>query len=402
MAHPFDDYREIVFGDTEFISRPGELYRPVCAGFRELKSGRAVTLWHDELGNEPPHAHGPDVLFVGFTAAEPEFYQSLGWGFDCAFLDLRVEGIQQTNLALPRGDPRRRQLPRSLISFLRFHGIADGDEAHKQVMHQRILRGFPFTDIEREQIQRYCLADVLLLEKLADKLVPKITRFDQAAMRGAYVKFTAEIFRRGMPADPWSEPLLRQIEVRKALRLRAVSDDLTHGVITGSAVKQAEMREFMARHKLSGWRITPTGKLGTANRDFVVLENRHPEFRGIADIQKTVSQLHELQLTAGVDGRYRTPIWAFSTITGRAAPNGAAFPFTTPAWSRSTLMPEPGRAFIYADFSSMEFGVAAALSRAPTMLADYEAEPYLVLPILAGLLPPTATRHTHRAERRTL
>jgi len=397
MALPLVRFREIVLGDDEFVSQPGELYEPVCAGFRELRSGRCGVLWHDELGPEPPHAHGKDVLFIGFTGAEPEFYHSVGWGFNCAFLDLRVEGLLQTNLALPRGDPKREKMPRSLISFLRFHGIHDGDAALKEVMRQRIIQGRPFNRQERTLILEYCLSDVLLLEKLLEVLLPRIANFDQALMRGEYVKFTAEMFRRGQPADRWAEPLLRQAKVRQDLRLRAVSDTkLTYGLLDGPAIKQARMREFVIRHKLSGWRTTRSGKLGTANRDLVALETLHPEFHGIADIHKTVSQLHELQLRAGADGRYRTPLWAFSTITGRAAPGGAEFPFATPAWCRFTLMPGPGTALLYLDFASMEFGVAAALSRDPAMLADYGGEPYLTLPILAGFLQRDANRQTHK------
>ncbi len=111
MAHPFDRYREIVLGDTEFVSRPGELYLPVIVAFKELRSGRTGSLAAHELGPLPPHAHGPDVLFVGFTGAEPEFYHSIGWPFDTDFLDLRVVGIHQTNLAYRRGDPKREKPP---------------------------------------------------------------------------------------------------------------------------------------------------------------------------------------------------------------------------------------------------------------------------------------------------
>jgi DNA polymerase I-like protein with 3'-5' exonuclease and polymerase domains len=106
-----------------------------------------------------------------------------------------------------------------------------------------------------------------------------------------------------------------------------------------------------------------------------------------------------LQLFAGADGRYRTPLWAFSTITSRAAPNGAAYPFTVPSWCRSTMMSPPSKALLYLDFSSMEFGVAAGLARDPTMLADYVKEPYLVLPILEGLLPSDATKFTNGRDR---
>jgi len=357
-------------------------------------------LWYDQFGREPPHAHGQDVLFVGFTGAEPEFYHSVGWGFDCAFLDLRVEGILQTDIALPRGDPKREKLPRPLISFPRFHGIRDADEVLKEVMRQRIIQGRPFTSQERQLILKYCFSDVLLLEKLLQVLLPGITNFKQALMRAEYVKFTAEMFHRGQPADRREEPLLRQPKVRKDLRLRAVSDTrLTHDCSTARPSSKRTCASSSYATKCPAGAPHPSGKLATANRDLLALETRHSEFHGIADVHKTVSQLHELQLMAGVDGRYRTPLWAFSTITGRGAPGGAEFPFTTPAWCRLTLMPGPGKALLYLDFASMEFGVAAALSRDPAMLADCEIEPYLVLPILTGLLPHDANRLTHRDER---
>jgi DNA polymerase I-like protein with 3'-5' exonuclease and polymerase domains len=63
------------------------------------------------------------------------------------------------------------------------------------------------------------------------------------------------------------------------------------------------------------------------------------------------------------------------------------------------MMPAAGMALAYLDFASMEFGVAAGLSQCRNMLADYDAEPYLVLPILAKLLPADATKATHPAER---
>jgi hypothetical protein len=400
VAHPFDRFREVVLGDTEFVSRPGELYLPVCAAFKERRSGRMGALADYELGPLPPHAHGRDVLFVGFTGAEPEFYHSVGWPFDMAFLDLRVVGIHQTNFAYRRGDPRREKLPRSLIQFLRANDIKDGDEALKKALRDRIMQGPPYTPEEYRQILAYCLKDVLLLEQLLDVLLPRISNFGQALQFGEFVKFTAEIFARGIPADPWSSGLLRDAEIRKALRLRAVSDQtLTHGLYEGATLSQAQLREFLIRHNVHSWRLTKTGKFGTKDRDFELLENLHPDFRGIADVHRTVKQLHELQLFTGADGRYRTPLWAFSTITSRAAPNGAAYPFTVPSWCRFSMMPPPGKTLLYLDFSSMEFGIAAARSRDPVMLTDYAKEPYLVLPILAGLLPQNATKLSHSADR---
>jgi hypothetical protein len=171
---------------------------------------------------------------VGFTGAEPEFYHSIGWTFACAFLDLRVVGIHQTNFAYRRGDPNRQKPPRSLIQFLRAYDIKDGSEARKETTRKRIMQGPPYTPEEYEEIKHYCFDDVLLLEKLLDVLLPRIGNFAQALWFGEFVKFCAEIFVRGIPADPWSSSLLRDIEIRKALRLRAVSDQPVARTVSGN------------------------------------------------------------------------------------------------------------------------------------------------------------------------
>jgi DNA polymerase I len=235
-----------------------------------------------------------------------------------------------------------------------------------------------------------------------------IRHLGQALMRGEYVKLTAEIFRAGQPADPWAASWLGRRAIRQALRLRAVSDtSLTHDLYDGTKLTQKRLQEFIARYRIKGWRVTRSGRLSTANRDFIGLAEDHrfrdadgrSRFADLPDVDKILDQLHELQLIAGSDNRYRTPIWAFSTITGRMAPNGAAYPFATASWTRPTMMPAAGMALAYLDFASMEFGVAGGLSQCRNMLADYNTEPYLVLPILAKLLPSNATKETHRAER---
>jgi hypothetical protein len=287
VAHPFfDRYREVVLADSEFVPRPGELYRPVCYAWKELRSGRTGSLADYELSPEPPHAHGPDVLIISFTGAEAEFFQSIGWPFDSALLDLRVVGICETNFAYRREDPKRKKPPRSLIQFLRVNGIKDGNESRKDRIRKRIIQGPPYTGTEYEEFKLYCFDDVLRLEQLMEVLVPRIRNFAQMLQFGEYVKFTAEMFRRGFPSDPWAAPLLRDLEIRKALRLRAVSNtSLTHGLYQGASLTQAMMKEFLLRHReIKHWRQTKGGDLGTKHSDFLLLEDLHPKFRGIAAV----------------------------------------------------------------------------------------------------------------------
>jgi hypothetical protein len=423
--YPFlDRFEEIVLGDSEFEARPGELYLPVTYGYSELRSGTSEAPFADELnrlaatdglddatarleairrdfGPAPPHRHDTKTLYVCFTQAEPEFYGSIKWPFKMALLDLRVEHVLLTNFSEKRpeaGHLARPRPPRSLIDILHSNGIVDGDAGIKKALRDRIRRGFPFNREERRVIRKYCRGDVALLEKLFEILLPRIRNFKQALMRGEYVKLAAEIFCAGQPADPWSADGFRQPEKRQAVRLRAVSNtSLTRGLYTADTLTNAKMKEFVERHHWeSWWRRTPkTGHFGKAGKDFTVLGDRHAEYKGLADVGKTLSQLHDLKLIAGADNRYRTPIWPFSTITGRMAPDGSAYPFTTPGWTRYTVMPVSNTALTYIDFASMEFGVAAGLAQCPAMLADYDGEPYLTLPQLAGIAPPEATRHSH-------
>ena len=71
-----------------------------------------------------------------------------------------------------------------------------------------------------------------------------------------------------------------------------------------------------------------------------------------------------------------------------------------PAWMRSLVRPEEGRALAYIDWSSQEYGIGAVLSGDRVMQADYQAgDPYLGFARRIGMVPPDATKQTHRAER---
>jgi DNA polymerase I-like protein with 3'-5' exonuclease and polymerase domains len=90
----------------------------------------------------------------------------------------------------------------------------------------------------------------------------------------------------------------------------------------------------------------------------------------------------------------------FGTITGRCAPSTSKFLFARPAWMRSLIRPEEGRALAYIDWSSQEYGIGAVLSGDRAMMADYQAgDPYLGFARRIGMVPPGATKQTHRAER---
>jgi DNA polymerase-1 len=384
-------FDEIVFADTEFIPRPSEKPDPVAVCAKELRSGRTFTLFADELGPTPPYRIDDRALFVSFAAAaELETHLALSWPLPANVLDLRVEHIIQTNAAAKNRDGSSKKQPRSLLDVLRSYKIPDGDAKVKADTVVRILQGHPFNAEERARILRYCFSDALALEPLFRILVARIANIDQALRRGEYVALTAEICDFGIPFDPLAMQWLGRRDIRQLLRLRLVSDEkLTQGIYDDKgSLKQKLLKEFVIRHGLDWPTVGPEGKkrLSTKDEIFEELAKVHPEFGNLAEIKKTLSMLREFELAIGRDGRCRTPIWGFSTITSRMAPNGSAYPFTTAAWTRNLITPQPGTALVYLDFSSMEFGVAAGLSRCRAMIEAYErGDPYVGLRDRAGL-----------------
>ena len=75
-------FSEIWFADFEFQAPPGERPWPVCMVAREMRSGRLIRLWRDELMSlrRPPFDCGPESLFVAyFASAELGCFLALGW-----------------------------------------------------------------------------------------------------------------------------------------------------------------------------------------------------------------------------------------------------------------------------------------------------------------------------------
>jgi len=59
---------------------------------KELRSGRTIKLWTDQLGSYPPFPINQDTLFVAYMAsAELNCFGVLGWKMPARILDLYVE-----------------------------------------------------------------------------------------------------------------------------------------------------------------------------------------------------------------------------------------------------------------------------------------------------------------------
>lgn len=154
--------------------------------------------------------------------------------------------------------------------------------------------------------------------------------------------------------------------------------------------------EYLKRHRIA-WRRIESGALDLSDETFREGAKLHPETIGpLRELRHALSQLRLSELAVGTDGRNRCMLSPFASKTGRNQPSNARFIFGPSTWLRSLIMPEPGRALCYVDWSGQEYGIAAALSGDDAMKSDYlSGDPYLAFGKRIGAVPDTATKQTH-------
>src|SRR5262249_10274421 len=116
-------FEEVWLADFEFTQPPGERPTPLCLVARELRSGRTLRLWQDELHRhhrQAPLRTDPGALFVAYLAsAELGCFLALGWQLPRFILDLYAEFRLLTSGLLT---PCRH----SLLGALAYFGLPDG------------------------------------------------------------------------------------------------------------------------------------------------------------------------------------------------------------------------------------------------------------------------------------
>lgn len=190
-------YHEIWGVDFEFSAPPGERPVPICMVARELRTGRTIRVWQDELRrmSRPPYPTGPDALFVAFYAsAELGCHIALNWPMPARILDLFTEFRAATN-GLPT------VAGASLLGALASHGLDGMASEEKAEMIALALRGGPYSGEERAALLVYCEADVDALARLLPAMLPGILArvpdptmaLGQALLRGRYMAAAARM-----------------------------------------------------------------------------------------------------------------------------------------------------------------------------------------------------------------
>jgi hypothetical protein len=260
-------YREIWVVDFEFGSDPGENPGPVCVVAWELRSGRRIRLWRDQFSALPPYSTGPDVLFVAYYAsAELGCHLALGWPLPERVLDLFTEFRNRTN-AMPLGNGA------GLLGALSHFGLDGIGTVEKDEMRNLVLRGGPWSELERAQILDYCESDVAALTRLLPVMLPAID-FPRALLRGRYMAAVARMEGNGVPIDVDTFELLKQNWEK--IQDQLIADiDHDYGVFDGRTFKADRFSVWLAKAGIP-WPRLDTGRLDLSDDAFREMARGYP------------------------------------------------------------------------------------------------------------------------------
>jgi DNA polymerase-1 len=400
-------FREVWAADFEFLSQEGERPIPVCETALELRTGRKVRLWGDEMGSSPPYDISKDSLTVSFSSdAELSCYLALDRPLPANVLDLRVEFLQAINFTPRQPSNGNEEVKRSSLRHaLTYYGLDAIEAGEKESWRKTILRGGPWTSEEREGILNYCESDVRAICRLLPAMVrrghvPLDHRLLQSLFRGRYMRAVTRMESTGVPIDlARFNPLRdRWPELRKQL-IETLGKE--YGVYDedGSFSQKRFARYLNARGR--PWPTLESGRLDLKDKTFKQMARLYPELEPLRQLKYCLEKLKLHDLAIGRDGFNRCWLNPFGSRTSRNQPSNSRFIFGPAVWLRDYLIqPKPGWGIAYLDWSGQEFGIAAALSGDRAMREAYESgDIYLTFGKQAGVLPADATVQTHGRQR---
>jgi len=364
------DFAEVWLFDFEFISRPGEPYDVVCLVAHEMRSGRTIKLWRDQLTDTPPYRTDAGVLFVCFVAtAECGCHLALGWPMPAKVLDLSPQFRNITNGVTLPDDPRDKKGKgkKGLIGALRYYGIETVGATYKDAMQKRVMEGWPYTEREREQILTYCESDVTALKRLLPEMLPRID-LPIALYRSEFSGPVSALMEyRGVPIDMEIFGRLRDKRIWASIRDAMVPKiDVQYDVYERNTAgvwsfNEKRFERYLAREGI-GWFRLDSGRLDLKDRTFETLAKAYPQVESLRQLRYVQRKLRKIKLAVGSDARNRSVLWPFVAKTSRTQPKASEWIFSPAVWLRSLIKPGPGMAVAYIDYSSMEFMIAAVLS----------------------------------------
>jgi DNA polymerase-1 len=403
-------HREVWVTDFEFYpgagkangGQDGDAPTPLCLVAHEMRSGRTVRQWQDELGPFPPYRLDPDAVVIGYMiSAEFGCHIALGWGEPACSLDPYIEFRHFVNDGAAKAEDRDKGFF-SIGGALKYFCEDGVDIAHKKEMRDRIVEGPPFTAQERTDILNYCEDDVRALARLVSHIIPTIRSLPHARFRSKFQWAVAQQERRGVPLN---QSQLARIRSRwHGIRLDLVRElDGQFGIYEiedGQAHwRKDRFASYVRRNRMS-WPTYENGTLDETDQTFREMAGKYPQIERLRELRYSLSKLRLNDLAVGNDGRNRALLGAYGTKTGRNAPSNSKFIFGPAKWLRFLIAPPPGRALIHRDYCQQEVRIAAVLSGDAALLEACETgDVYLGIAQQLGFLSDNMSEAERKAVR---
>jgi DNA polymerase-1 len=366
--------------DFEFHQPPGENPKPLCVAFHLLGSERTEKLWLE--GDQPPVAcpfpvDGDTLIVAYFASAEMNCFVALGWPFPKNLIDLYAEFRVLTN-GLETG------LGNGLLAACATLGLGVGSAEEKGEMRELAIGGRPLTSDEQIALMDYNASDATATAELFEAMRAKLD-LPRALLRGRYVQTVAKIESSGIPVDLH---LVTQIvsnrDKIKGELIRAASAEF--GVYENGQFKRRHFMDYCAANSIN-WPRTASGDPDLRDETFKAMAMKFPAIERLRQTRKALTHLSAFKLPVGTDGRNRTLLSPFASVTGRNQPSSNKSVFGLGAWARGLIKPSADRALAYLDYRQQEIGIAAALSADTAMLNAYHSgDFYVAFATMAGAM----------------
>jgi hypothetical protein len=403
--------------DFEFQPICEGIPKPICVCYRCLLTGVSDKIWLWDGAPACPFAMNEQEAFVGYNfVAEASCFFALGWPRPIQVLDLFIEYLEIRNTwksAIYAGDGKKER--KRLLEALRYFGLETRDVAEKEYWQERALKGGPWLEGEPEGMMSYCLEDADDLGRLLDPLA-QAAHFDTADnlayafINGRYTVAAASMVRTAVPVNGKLLNLARKHRVRIQNKLIERYDpagvyevgglDEMTGVQREIHFSRGRMNMLIEATGLAPvWPRTDNGLMYAIDKKTLQkMAELAPDLKPFVKLRQFLAKIHPFDFDVGPDGRARTALFPFGTLTGRNNPS--KYIFGADKGMRGFIQPGTGRALAYLDWERQELAVAGYLSGCEALLRLAKvSDPYIHLGITFGLIPESGTKDTHPDER---
>ena len=411
-------FKKVLSVDTEYLTdSTGTIPKKViCFVYTDIFTGEITPKWENDVSHSERHFNYDEVLLVCYNAtAEVGCYLKQLHGKPNNIWDCYIEN---SRLYKPL---RSGKGALKLLRTAEHYGIEDKmSELDKEINLDLILRRGSFSslvpgvynDEERKQILEYCTADTEVTRQVFIKQVEDIetknalkTNDDferelwQVQNRGYAMACVSQVERNGIPIDlKLVNKFNKYWPLVKTNLIKEVNKEI--GVFTDDLkFNNVKFEELIKKNRLFNWPRLKSGTLSSA-KSVIKKYLKVPDIKKLDEIRTLQNMTKLSAYSPSEDGRVRTSLFMFGTVTGRASPSTAKYPFNASKWARNFIKPSMGNVLYYIDYKSQEPAIGGYLSGDKKKIEAYQTgDVYVHTAKMFGVIPPNGTDKSHRKER---